>query len=92
MLAPLAVTSIHRAMLAWPATVAARLQSLDSQRALARNTLKLVRPYSIHPFTKVHPVGITVNALAPAVVRTAMVENMPQEQVKYMTDKIPMKR
>jgi len=36
--------------------------------------------------------GITCNALAPAVVRTQMVENMPPEQVKYMTDKIPMKR
>lgn len=36
--------------------------------------------------------GITVNALAPAVIRTAMVEAMPEEQVKYMTDKIPMKR
>ncbi len=36
--------------------------------------------------------GITVNGLAPAVVRTAMVEGMPPEQVKYMTDKIPMKR
>jgi len=36
--------------------------------------------------------GITVNALAPAVIRTEMVENMPEEQVKYMTDKIPMKR
>ena len=36
--------------------------------------------------------GITVNALAPAVVRTAMVEKMVPEQVKYMTDKIPMKR
>ena len=36
--------------------------------------------------------GITVNALAPAVIRTAMVEAMPDEQVKYMTDKIPMKR
>jgi 3-oxoacyl-[acyl-carrier protein] reductase len=36
--------------------------------------------------------GITVNALAPAVIRTAMVEHMPVEQVKYMTDKIPMKR
>ncbi|EDQ92405.1 uncharacterized protein MONBRDRAFT_19102 [Monosiga brevicollis MX1] len=36
--------------------------------------------------------GITVNALAPAVIRTAMVEGMPAEQVKYMTDKIPMKR
>ena len=33
--------------------------------------------------------GITVNALAPAVVRTAMVDAMPDEQVKYMTDKIP---
>lgn len=36
--------------------------------------------------------GITVNALAPAVIRTAMVEAMPESQVKYMTDKIPMKR
>ena len=36
--------------------------------------------------------GITVNALAPAVIRTAMVDAMPPEQVKYMTDKIPMKR
>lgn len=36
--------------------------------------------------------GITVNALAPAVVRTAMVEGMDPAQVKYMTDKIPMKR
>jgi NAD(P)-dependent dehydrogenase (short-subunit alcohol dehydrogenase family) len=36
--------------------------------------------------------GITVNGLAPAVVRTAMVDAMPAEQVKYMTDKIPMKR
>lgn len=36
--------------------------------------------------------GITCNALAPAVVRTAMVDAMPEAQVKYMTDKIPMKR
>ena len=36
--------------------------------------------------------GITVNALAPAVIRTALVDAMPAEQVKYMTDKIPMKR
>jgi len=36
--------------------------------------------------------GITVNALAPAVIQTPMVEVMPPEQVKYMTDKIPMKR
>lgn len=36
--------------------------------------------------------GITINALAPAVVRTAMVESMDPAQVKYMTDKIPMKR
>jgi 3-oxoacyl-[acyl-carrier protein] reductase len=36
--------------------------------------------------------GITVNALAPAVIRTAMVAALPAEQVKYMTDKIPMKR
>jgi 3-oxoacyl-[acyl-carrier protein] reductase len=36
--------------------------------------------------------GITVNALAPAVIRTPLVEVMPVEQVTYMTDKIPMKR
>ena len=36
--------------------------------------------------------GITINGLAPAVVRTAMVESMDPAQVKYMTDKIPMKR
>lgn len=36
--------------------------------------------------------GITINALAPAVIYTPMVEAMPEEQVKYMTDKIPAKR
>ncbi len=36
--------------------------------------------------------GITVNALAPAVVRTPLVAAMPEEQVRYMTDKIPMGR
>jgi 2-dehydro-3-deoxy-L-rhamnonate dehydrogenase (NAD+) len=36
--------------------------------------------------------AITINALAPAVVRTALVEGMDPAQVKYMTDKIPMKR
>lgn len=35
---------------------------------------------------------ITCNAIAPAVVRTAMVAAMPDHQVKYMTDRIPMKR
>jgi NAD(P)-dependent dehydrogenase (short-subunit alcohol dehydrogenase family) len=36
--------------------------------------------------------GITVNALAPAVIRTGMVDQLPQEQVHYMTSKIPMGR
>ncbi|MCM4155755.1 SDR family NAD(P)-dependent oxidoreductase [Gramella sp. AN32] len=36
--------------------------------------------------------GITVNALAPAVIKTPLVEAMPDEQVTYMTEKIPMKR
>lgn len=36
--------------------------------------------------------GITVNTLAPAVIRTQMVEKLPDAQVTYMTDKIPMKR
>jgi 3-oxoacyl-[acyl-carrier protein] reductase len=36
--------------------------------------------------------GITVNALAPAVIRTPMVDALPAAQITYMTDKIPMKR
>jgi 3-oxoacyl-[acyl-carrier protein] reductase len=36
--------------------------------------------------------GITINALAPATIMTSMVEAMDPAQVKYMTDKIPMKR
>lgn len=36
--------------------------------------------------------GVTVNALAPAVIRTPMVDAMPPAQVSYMTEKIPMKR
>lgn len=36
--------------------------------------------------------GITINALAPAVIQTPLVDAMPAVQVKYMTDKIPMKR
>lgn len=36
--------------------------------------------------------GITVNALAPAVILTPLVEAMPEQQVTYMTDKIPAKR
>lgn len=36
--------------------------------------------------------GITVNGLAPAVIRTALVDKMPEAQVKYMTDRIPMNR
>ena len=36
--------------------------------------------------------GVTVNALAPAVIQTPMVHALPEQQVKYMTDKIPMGR
>jgi 3-oxoacyl-[acyl-carrier protein] reductase len=36
--------------------------------------------------------GVTVNAIAPAVIMTALVEGLPPAQVKYMTDKIPMGR
>ena len=36
--------------------------------------------------------GITINALAPAVIRTPLVDALSDESVKYMTDKIPMKR
>ncbi len=36
--------------------------------------------------------GVTINAIAPAVVRTPLVNELPKETVAYMTDKIPMKR
>ncbi len=36
--------------------------------------------------------GITINAIAPAVIRTPMVDAIDDAQMKYMTDKIPMKR
>lgn len=36
--------------------------------------------------------GITINALAPAVIRTPLVDALPKKQVEYMTDKIPMRR
>ncbi|QBI22125.1 SDR family oxidoreductase [Egibacter rhizosphaerae] len=36
--------------------------------------------------------GVTINALAPAVIETAMVAAMPEQQVRYMTDRIPMGR
>ena len=36
--------------------------------------------------------GITINGLAPAVVRTALVEGMEASQVDYMTSRIPMQR
>jgi 3-oxoacyl-[acyl-carrier protein] reductase len=36
--------------------------------------------------------GICVNAVSPAVVRTKILEQLSEQQVKYMTDKIPMRR
>jgi len=36
--------------------------------------------------------GITINALAPAVIRTPLLDSVKPDQVKYMTDRIPMKR
>ncbi len=36
--------------------------------------------------------GVTVNALAPAVIQTPLVDAMPEHQVRYMTDRIPMAR
>jgi 3-oxoacyl-[acyl-carrier protein] reductase len=36
--------------------------------------------------------GITINAIAPAVIRTAMVESADPAQVEYMTSRIPMGR
>jgi 3-oxoacyl-[acyl-carrier protein] reductase len=36
--------------------------------------------------------GICVNAVAPAVVRTPILDQLSQEQVDYMTSRIPMRR
>ena len=36
--------------------------------------------------------GICVNAVSPAVVQTRILDQVTPEQIKYMTDKIPMKR
>ncbi len=36
--------------------------------------------------------GVTINALAPAVILTPLVDALPEATVKYMTDKIPMGR
>jgi 3-oxoacyl-[acyl-carrier protein] reductase len=36
--------------------------------------------------------GICVNAVSPAVVKTAILEQLTPEQVNYMTDRIPMRR
>lgn len=36
--------------------------------------------------------GITINALAPAVIQTAFLDSQPHEIVSYMTEKIPMRR
>ncbi|HMN61441.1 MAG TPA: SDR family NAD(P)-dependent oxidoreductase [Anaerolinea sp.] len=36
--------------------------------------------------------GVTVNGLAPAVIRTPLNEQTSPEQMRYMTDRIPMRR
>ncbi len=36
--------------------------------------------------------GITVNAIAPAVVQREIFDQVTPEQITYMTDKIPMRR
>lgn len=36
--------------------------------------------------------GITINALAPAVIQTPFLDTQPDEVIAYMTDKIPMGR
>lgn len=36
--------------------------------------------------------GVSINAIAPAVIRTSILDVVPEAQITYMTDKIPMKR
>jgi NAD(P)-dependent dehydrogenase (short-subunit alcohol dehydrogenase family) len=36
--------------------------------------------------------GITINAIAPAVIRSPMVEDQPEDTMNYMLARIPMRR
>src|SRR5688572_26216240 len=54
------------------------------QGRVDRHVKSLAKDYVEH--------GITINALAPAVIRTPMVEALPQATIDYMTAKIPMRR
>ena len=36
--------------------------------------------------------NITVNCIAPAVIKTPMIKDVTENQLNYMIDKIPMKR
>src|SRR5262249_61485634 len=36
--------------------------------------------------------GVLVNCVAPAVIRTRMLDDVSEEHVKYMVERIPMKR
>eukprot|EP00931_Biecheleriopsis_adriatica_P039272 TRINITY_DN2245_c0_g1_i1.p1 TRINITY_DN2245_c0_g1~~TRINITY_DN2245_c0_g1_i1.p1 ORF type:complete len:281 (+),score=68.12 TRINITY_DN2245_c0_g1_i1:159-1001(+) len=66
----------------------AGMLAYSSSKAAVINLTKVIgKEYAAMPGK-----DIAVNCIAPAVVQTAMVEAMPPEQVKYMTDKIPMGR
>ena len=65
-------------MLEWPAAYSA---SKAAVIGLAKATAK-----------EYAETGITVNSLAPAVVKMAMVAAIDPSRVKYMADKIPTKR
>jgi 2-dehydro-3-deoxy-L-rhamnonate dehydrogenase (NAD+) len=36
--------------------------------------------------------GVTINALAPAIIRTSLTEAMPEEQFAFLRDLVPMRR
>ena len=36
--------------------------------------------------------GVLVNCVTPAVIQTGMLDDMSEEHVKYMVERIPMKR
>jgi 2-dehydro-3-deoxy-L-rhamnonate dehydrogenase (NAD+) len=36
--------------------------------------------------------GICVNAVSPVVVQTKILEQLTEQRIRYMTDKIPMRR
>jgi NAD(P)-dependent dehydrogenase (short-subunit alcohol dehydrogenase family) len=68
----------------------ARVACLDQDAAGAGETARSVDAAGGHALSG--RIEVAQPALAPAVIRTPLVDRMPREQVEYMTSRIPMQR